>query len=154
MPAVAFAVLAHTAASTVTSAAWGHGPTEACDPDLRSVAAQVVNDAFSTDRARFEVKAANDVRCERPDDMANVAIVVRPRDEEPVYGIFHVHFRHGGSDLESAAAFENDKWRALEAPETWKQRWCRIITLVYPEQIEAEGCGRYTGIRAIPSERA
>jgi hypothetical protein len=115
-----------------------------CQLDIKELTRQLVERDFPGESAIFFVAAYNDIQCEVPEDMANVAVVVKRAEGETLFGIFHIHSRHKANILTTAVSFNDDmRWTPLTKETDWKAPWCDIIKNVYEEGNQVEPCGEF-----------
>ncbi len=121
-----------------------------CQLDIKELTRQLVERDFPGESAISFVRAYNDIQCEVPEDMANVAVVVKRAEGETLFGIFHIHSRHKANILATAVSF-NDymRWTPLTKETDWKAPWCDIIKNVYEEGNQVEPCGKSWAIALI-----
>ncbi len=79
-----------------------------CQLDIKELTRQLVERDFPGESAISFVRAYNDIRCEVPEDMANVVAVVKRAEGETLFGIFHIHSRHKANILTTAVSFNDD----------------------------------------------
>ena len=125
---------------------FGESLREMCNPDLREVARELVRHEFPNERATFHIVTYNELRCEEPEDMANVVITVTTERRGTMYGVFHIHFVHVTGELTSAAAFDNQKFLPMLSDFDWKVPWCRIVRLIYEDELKEQGCEVTVGL--------
>ena len=113
-----------------------------CQLDIEELTRLLVERDFPGESVLSFVRAYNDVRCEIPEDMANVVAVVKRAEGETLFGIFHIHSRHKANILTTAVSFNDDmRWTPLTKETDWKAPWCDIIKYVYEERNQVELCG-------------
>ncbi len=115
-----------------------------CQLDKKELTRQLVERDFPGESVLSFVRAYNDVRCEIPEDMANVVAVVKRAESEALFGIFHIHSRHKANILTTAVSFNDDmRWTPFTKETDWKAPWCDIIKIVYEERNQVEPCGEF-----------
>lgn len=82
------------------------------------------------------IVAMNDVLCEEPERMANLAIIATIESGAQYYARSHFHFLDNG-DL---ASTYSQQWRRIHHTNEWKADWCEFIRLVYPKELVAQEC--------------
>lgn len=108
--------------------------------NIREAVQQFILKEFSDENVLFSIKAINDIRCEKPEDMANIVIVVMLNTRESFYGIFHLHFLHSTTTFKSASSFDDKNWTLFTNDREWNKQWCTIIGLVYKNELEQQNC--------------
>ncbi len=104
----------------------------------------MVSISFPDQSVLYALQAYNDVRCEEPENMANVAVTVVKNKEEQFYGIFHLHFNHDGSiPTLLKEAYTNGAWTGIQKKDEWREEWCEWIHYVYPEEKEKFKCEQF-----------
>ncbi len=112
---------------------------QSCAAKIPGAVRQFVRHDFGSSFSSYEIMAQNDIRCEDPEDMSNVAVVVKTRDGISYYGWFHVHFSHGGEFL-SPKHMWGESWKRATAEIDWKKDWCDLIRCVYNDELAEQGC--------------
>ncbi|MCZ6548332.1 MAG: hypothetical protein O6837_09490 [Deltaproteobacteria bacterium] len=113
---------------------------ETCGPYLTKAAKELVKKDFEAP-SQIKVQAANDFICyndSEKESMAN-AVFTLEKSGYSYFGMFHLHFTKVGQ-LRSAASYEDIKWTRFKKDDEWKKPWCELIRLVYPKEMEEQGC--------------
>lgn len=82
------------------------------------------------------IVAMNDVLCEEPERMANLAIIATIESGAKYYARSHLHFLDNG-DL---ANTYSEQWKHIDNSREWKAEWCEFIQLVYPKELTTQQC--------------
>lgn len=82
------------------------------------------------------VVAMNDVLCEEPERMANLAIIATIESGAQYYARSHLHFFDDGS-LPSTYL---QNWKRIHNSLEWKTDWCEFIRLVYSKELITQKC--------------
>ena len=135
-----YAGILFTIALSLPHRALGNTILQDCKPDLREVINQLVQQELPHQSFSFEVKAYNDVRCDVPEDMANVAVILTRQNGASMYGIFHIHVQHYTNHLVGAVSFKDEMFISVINGSNWKEPWCNLMKYVYQDELEAQGC--------------
>lgn len=82
------------------------------------------------------IVAMNDVLCEEPERMANLAIIAMIESGAQYYARSHFHFLDNG-DL---ASTYTEQWKRIYNANDWKAEWCEFIQFVYPTELAVQEC--------------